>query len=92
MPRNVPKLWTNWAGNQQCAPVARELPTTEHDLVSLVKEAGANGRRVKAVGAGHSFTGIACTDGHLVDLRGYGRVLAHDPAKSTVSVESGIQL
>ena len=92
MPRNVPKLWTNWAGNQQCAPVAREQPTTEHDLVSLVKEAGANGRRVKAVGAGHSFTGIACTDGHLVDLSGYGRVLAHDPAKNTVTVESGIQL
>src|SRR3954471_4760430 len=45
MPRNVPRLWTNWAGTQQCAPVVRDQPTTESDLVSLVKEAAANGQR-----------------------------------------------
>jgi FAD-linked oxidoreductase len=92
MPRKVPKLWSNWAGNQQCAPVAREQPTTEADLVTIVKEAASHERRVKAVGAGHSFTGIACTDGHLVDLSRYGQVLEHDPANNTVTVEAGIQL
>jgi FAD-linked oxidoreductase len=47
---------------------------------------------VKAVGAGHSFTSIACTDGVLVDLSGFGRVLGHDEAAGEVTVEAGIRL
>ena len=30
---------------------------------------------MKVVGSGHSFTDIACTDGHLVELDRYNRVL-----------------
>ena len=84
--------WTNWAGNQSCAPTAIRRPTSEGELVALVKDAAASGTRVKCVGAGHSFTPIACTDGVLVDLTGYGRVLGHDPGARTVTVEAGISL
>ena len=56
MPRKVPKLWSNWAGNQTCAPFAQERPTSEADVVQIVKDAAAHDRRVKVVGAGHSFT------------------------------------
>ena len=84
--------WTNWARNQTCTPAAVRRPVTEAELVQLVKQAAANGQRVKAVGAGHSFTSIACTDGVLVDLGGYGRVLRHDAAFDQVTVEAGIPL
>ena len=84
--------WTNWAGNQSCAPTAIRRPTSEGELVSLVKEAAAAGTRVKCVGAGHSFTPIACTDGVLVDLSGYDRVLGHDAEARTVTVQAGISL
>jgi L-gulono-1,4-lactone dehydrogenase len=84
--------WTNWARNQSCSPAAVRRPATEAELVQLVKQAAANGQRVKAVGAGHSFTSIACTDGVLVDLGGYGRVLRHDAAFDQVTVEAGIPL
>src|SRR6478752_304786 len=92
VPRKVPKLWSNWAGNQTCAPHAQERPATEADLVRIVKDAASNDRRVKVVGAGHSFTGIACTDGHLVDLRDYSAVLSHNAADHTVTVQAGISL
>ncbi|MBA2280225.1 MAG: FAD-binding protein [Acidimicrobiia bacterium] len=92
MPKPVPKLWSNWAGNQQCAPSSWERPASEADLVALVKESAAQDRRVKVVGAGHSFTGIACTDGALVDLADYGRVLDTDPATGRVTVQAGISL
>jgi L-gulonolactone oxidase len=92
MPRKVPKLWKNWAGNQVCAPFAQERISTEADLVHIVKDAAAHDRRVKVVGAGHSFTGIACTDGYLVDMTDYGRVLAHDAARNTVTMQAGIAL
>ena len=84
--------WTNWAGNQVCAPVSIRQPTHEAELVGIVKEAAAAGMRVKCVGAGHSFTPIACTDGVMVDLRSYGRVLGHDAEARTVTVEAGITL
>ncbi|HEY2999312.1 MAG TPA: D-arabinono-1,4-lactone oxidase [Acidimicrobiales bacterium] len=84
--------WSNWARNQTCAPAEIRRPTSESELAQVVKQAAAAGQRVKAVGAGHSFTSIACTDGVLVDLTGYGRVLAHDAATGLVTVEAGISL
>jgi L-gulonolactone oxidase len=85
-------IWRNWAGNQASAPLSVERPATEERLVEIVKEAAAGGRRVKAVGAGHSFTAIACTDGVLVDLRDHAAVVGHDPAARTVTVQAGIAL
>jgi FAD-linked oxidoreductase len=84
--------WTNWAGNQSCAPTAIRRPASEDELVAIVKEAAAAGTRVKCVGAGHSFTPIACTDGVLVDLSAYDRVLGHDPDARTITVQAGISL
>jgi L-gulonolactone oxidase len=84
--------WTNWAGNQRCAPAAIEHPSTEAELATIVRDAAAAGERVKVVGAGHSFTGIALTDGRLVQLDQYRRVLAHDATAGTVTVQSGIPL
>jgi FAD-linked oxidoreductase len=47
-------------------------------------------RSLRAAGAGHSFTDIACTDGVLVDLSRMRRVLAVDG--SEVTVEAGITI
>ncbi len=84
--------WTNWSGLQSCSPVRIAHPTSEDELAALVKQAAEQDLRVKVVGAGHSFTPIACTDGVLIDLSGYRRVVAHDPAARTVTVEAGISL
>lgn len=84
--------WSNWAGNQTCAPTSIRRPTTEGELVQLVVDAAAAGQRVKCVGAGHSFTPIACTDGVMVDLSRYDRLLSHDGERRTVTVQAGISL
>jgi L-gulonolactone oxidase len=57
-----------------------------------VTSAGADGLRVKVVGAGHSFTGIAVTDGVLVSLDRYARVLSVDASSGRVTVQAGIRL
>jgi L-gulono-1,4-lactone dehydrogenase len=84
--------WRNWAGNQECAPAAVEHPTTEADLSRVVKSAAAAGRTVKVIGAGHSFTDIACTNGTQVVLDRYKRVIQVDREAATVTVQSGISL
>jgi FAD-linked oxidoreductase len=84
--------WRNWAGNQSCEPIAIHRPSSEDELVAIVRAAAARGERVKAVGAGHSFTGTALTDGHLVRLDRYARVLHVDRAAALVTVQAGIPL
>ncbi len=92
MPSPAAPTWSNWARNQRALPSAIEHPRSEDDLVGIVKEATADGRRVKAVGAGHSFTDIAVTDGRLVVLDRYDRVLDVDTNRYRVTVQAGITL
>ncbi|MBY6366661.1 D-arabinono-1,4-lactone oxidase [Rhodococcoides corynebacterioides] len=57
--------WSNWAGNQHSNPQHVAHPRDRADVCDLLRRAPG---RVKAVGAGHSFTGVAVTDGTLVPL------------------------
>jgi FAD-linked oxidoreductase len=78
--------WANWAGDQRCAPALFSEPASEEELV----EAVGRGSSVRAVGSGHSFTDIACTDGHMVSLRRMNRVLGTDG--ELAEVQAGITL
>ena len=60
--------WRNWAGTHSSTPHRFETPRSVAELSALVARATEQGLRVKAVGAGHSFTGVAVTDGILVSL------------------------
>lgn len=84
--------WTNWAGNQSARPLSIERPTSEAQLSELVTRAAHHGHTVKAVGAGHSFTAAACTDGHLVSLDELAGLVDVDRAAGTVTVQGGIRL
>ncbi|TMB97081.1 MAG: FAD-binding protein [Chloroflexi bacterium] len=90
-PRPRPR-WRNWARNQECAPVAVDRPASEDQLLESVRKAIDRDQRVKVVGSGHSFTGIALTDGRLISLENYQRVLETDREKMQVRVQAGIRL
>jgi FAD-linked oxidoreductase len=84
--------WHNWAANQTCRPAHIHAPSSEEELVQIVRDAAAAGERVKVVGAGHSFTAIALTDGHLISLDNYQKILKTDAVSCQVTVQSGIKL
>ena len=84
--------WSNWAGNQTARPVSIERPKNEDDVSALVTRAAKSGQTVKAVGAGHSFTGAACTSGHLVRLDHLKNLINIDRTAGTVTVQAGIHL
>src|SRR5215475_13658185 len=84
--------WRNWGHNQQCTPAALEEPASELEVIEAVERAKRAGQTVKVVGAGHSFTGIACTDGRMLRLGELNRVLGIDHEAGTVTVEGGIPL
>ncbi|WP_413471040.1 D-arabinono-1,4-lactone oxidase [Streptomyces peucetius] len=84
--------WRNWAGTVASRPARETRPASVREVAEAVREAVADGLRVKTVGTGHSFTAIAATDGLLVRpdlLTGIRRI---DRSEMTVTVESGTPL
>ena len=67
-------------------------PADEGEVVAAVRRAAEAGATVRVAGAGHSFTDIACTDGHQLSLRRLDRVLDADPQSGLARVQAGITL
>ena len=84
--------WTNWAGNQVCAPARVVRPVTVGEIVDAVHRAAEDGLPVKAVGSGHSFTDAACTHGVQLDLGEFDHVRRIDRERGLVTVEAGVTI
>jgi L-gulono-1,4-lactone dehydrogenase len=84
--------WQNWAGDQRCLPAAVQWPASMREISDAVVRAGADGRRVRVVGAGHSFSDIALTDGVQLRLDRFARVLDVDRSSGLVRVQAGITI
>ena len=82
----------NWARNQSCIPVEVARPSSTDEVAAIVRRAHVAGQRVKTIGAGHSFTAAAMTNGTLLSLERMGSVLAVDQARHRVTVQAGITL
>jgi FAD-linked oxidoreductase len=84
--------WSNWAGTELTHPVRQTHPATVDEAAEAIRSAVAQGLRVKAVGSGHSFTGVAVTDGAVVHLDRLARVRSLDVPSGQVTVEAGMPL
>lgn len=84
--------WKNWGRNVSAHPTRVVAPRTTDEVAAIVRAGGDQGLVVKPVGAGHSFTPIAATDGIQVDLRHLQALLHHDAATARVTVQAGISL
>jgi L-gulonolactone oxidase len=84
--------WTNWAGSARCTPESVATPRDVAELCQLTATAAAAGRRVKPVGAGHSFTAIATTTGVQVDMSALSGIVDADPSTGRVTVLGGTRL
>jgi xylitol oxidase len=75
----------NWAGNVEFQAVRLAEPGSLDELCSLV----AGSERIRALGAGHSFSAVADTTGTLVRLSRLSRPIKVDASGSTVTVPAG---
>ena len=60
--------WRNWGRSQAATPEFVAHATSVDDVVETVRFARERGLTVKAIGAGHSFTAIAATEGVQLDV------------------------
>lgn len=84
--------WHNWSGVQTAHPVASVQPGTEAEVQEVVRRAAEQGRHVRTVGAGHSFTPAAVTDGVLLNLDRLSGLVAVDRAAMEVTFLAGTRL
>jgi FAD-linked oxidoreductase len=84
--------WSNWAGNQTMTPVRVARPSSADEIAAIVKQAAADGLRVKPIGSGHSFTAIGLTDGVLLDMSAYAGLVSADPVTGLVTAQAGLPL
>lgn len=85
-------LWTNWAGTVTADPRRVHTPRSAGEIAETVHDAAARGRRVRARGSGHSFTGVAVTDSDVLDLRRWTGIAAADQQTGQVTVRAGTTL
>ncbi|WP_350349426.1 D-arabinono-1,4-lactone oxidase [Agromyces sp. G08B096] len=85
-------LWRNWGRSEQVRPHRVERPATVEAVQRAVSAAAASGLRVKPVGAGHSFTGIAVAPDVQLDLGELTGVLDVDEGAGRVRLAAGTRL
>jgi FAD-linked oxidoreductase len=73
-------------------PVRVVRPTSSDEIAAAVKQAAADGLRVKPIGSGHSFTAIGLTDGVRLDLSSYDGLVSADPVTGLVIAQAGLPL
>ncbi|WP_333620173.1 D-arabinono-1,4-lactone oxidase, partial [Dietzia sp.] len=92
--------WSNWSRTATWHPLEIVRPTTTAELSRLVSACAESGVGVKCVGASHSFTPCAATDGVMVtldDLTGVESVVPLTdaegrPAGAAVTLWAGTRL
>jgi FAD/FMN-containing dehydrogenase len=85
----VAKVWTNWVGNQSFEPRGIAVPRDEREVIALVRETTAAGGRLRAAGAGHSFSPLVETDGVVMSQTRLTGIRHVDQAAGTVTLLAG---
>ncbi|MBT2498818.1 FAD-binding protein [Agromyces sp. ISL-38] len=85
-------VWRNWGRTESVRPKRVERPATAGAVQRAVAAAAASGLRVKPVGSGHSFTGIAVAPDVQLDLTDLSGVIDADVATGRVTIAAGTRL
>lgn len=84
--------WQNWGRSASVRPVRVERPRSPEGVQRAVVAAANHGLTVKAVGAGHSFTGIAVAPGVLLELDDMQGLVSADTATGRATLLAGTRL
>ncbi|WP_281319658.1 D-arabinono-1,4-lactone oxidase [Polyangium sp. y55x31] len=81
-------IWSNWSRSFESQPASFETPETEEEICRIVRES----TRLRAVGGGHTFNASPLTNGTMLSLDRYTKVLSIDEVTRRVRVQTGIRL
>ncbi len=82
----------NWAGNIKWNPSQTVYPETEEGIREVVLRAANNGKKLRVIGTGHSFTPVCVTDDILMSLDKYQGLVRVNQDKLQATVRGGTKL
>ncbi len=85
-------VWRNWGRSVVAHPTRVEMPADEFELQTVLARAQRDGLTVRPIGAGHSFTPIAATDGISLRLDRLSGLRSVDLASGLVRLGAGTRL
>ncbi|KAJ7156669.1 L-gulonolactone D-arabinono-1,4-lactone oxidase [Mycena filopes] len=88
----MPCSLANWSHTYHCQPQALFRPRNAAECAHVITVALTRGKVLRAVGAGHSPSDLACTNAYILDMRDMQRILDVDHDSLSVHVEAGIIL
>jgi FAD-linked oxidoreductase len=88
-PINGVMPWSNWSGNQVSYPAERARPRDIDALAKLLKETDG---KIRAVGAGHSFSGLVPTNETLLSMARFRGISHINKETQEVTAGAGTRL
>ena len=85
-------MWKNWSGYVECPSTPVLTPGSGAELATTLADAVRDGRSVRLVGAGHSFSPLVASDGVIVSLDRLQGILSVDAATRVARVHAGTRL
>ncbi len=82
----------NWSGFVRFTPRQIVKPSSLDELQRIVSTSGHNGRHVRVIGSGHSFTPLVQTEDILISLDNWQGIEEIDVEKGIVKVRGGTKL
>ncbi|WP_432889556.1 D-arabinono-1,4-lactone oxidase [Kribbella sp. CA-245084] len=84
--------WRNWSGTESATGIETLRPGSTDELAAAVKSAAEQGKKLKAVGSGHSFTGCSVPQQVMIRLDGLSAITHADKDSGRVTVGAGTDL
>ncbi|MEB9504028.1 D-arabinono-1,4-lactone oxidase [Bacillus anthracis] len=84
--------WRNWTGNVEGTPHYTMYPESIQDVVEVIELARKEGKKIRVVGSGHSFTPLVQTEEILVSLDELKGIVNVDAEKMVAEVWAGTKL
>lgn len=84
--------WQNWARTESAVPGRVVAPASTEEVATVLNEAAKTGSSVKAIGSGHSFSGIAVADDVQLRTDRLAGLVRADTESGLVTVRAGMPL
>jgi FAD-linked oxidoreductase len=84
--------WQNWSGSVTSQPSAIRYPSTLDEIIAIVRECHRSNRRLRVVGAGHSFTPLVATDETMLSLDNYAGLENIAAQNNIATVKAGTRI
>ncbi|WP_438824871.1 D-arabinono-1,4-lactone oxidase [Bacillus sp. JJ722] len=86
------QTWKNWAHTSISKPEKIIYPSSIEEVCTIVKDASLHNKKIRVVGAGHSFTKIVETNEWLISLDLLSGIVGLNEEEGTATILAGTRL